>query len=594
MTNRGYSALSTTTYDAYGRPTIKTYGNDTFFASSNAVETTYDTLDNITQIKYNNDNTKRICYFYGSDNRLSRTIDYFEGTTTLYFYDFADRVIRMQVYDDVVINAAVQVKNDLKYTYADKTNYLVGVKQYTPLLGTQEITYRYGNLANGEMPDQIYGVSVNGVEKQTFTYDGLGRATNRQTKTTANVALNNTYTYEDIAGTAKTTTNVKTITNAIGTYTYSYDKNGNITKEQFNPVDSVKRRIPAYEKTYEYDSLNQLTRVNDGQWEITIAYAYDTRGNMLSQKLYEYTTGTLSSDAETISYSYGDTFALATNDCLTRFDGKQNAYDAIGNPEGYKGWSLQWNERRLLSQAIIPKGSVSGANWTVNFAYNANGQRTQKTFTEYGTTVTTTKYLYNGDKLAGQQFSNGKKLTFLYDHNGEYIGLDYNGTEYYYIKNLQGDVIAIADATGTIVGTYTYSAWGEVYYMTGLSSSQIYEFTDNIVAINPIRYRGYYYDAETGLYYLNSRYYDPSTGRFVNADGFVSTGQAFLGIICLPTVIMIQLIESIQTGCFGKKLETSSLVLADGFLILLEQEVQLLPQLLKQKWSISLIHYLSQ
>ena len=222
--------------------------------------------------------------------------------------------------------------------------------------------------------------------------------------------------------------------------------------------------------------------------------------------------------------------ALATNDCLTRFDGKQNAYDAIGNPEGYKGWSLQWNERRLLSQAIIPKGSVSGANWTVNFAYNANGQRTQKTFTEYGTTVTTTEYLYNGDKLAGQQSSNGKTLTFLYDHNGEYIGLDYNGTEYYYIKNLQGDVIAIADATGTIVGTYTYSAWGEVYYMTGLSSSQIYEFTDNIVAINPIRYRGYYYDAETGLYYLNSRYYDPSTGRFVNSDGYVSgTGESVQG-----------------------------------------------------------------
>ena len=165
----------------------------------------------------------------------------------------------------------------------------------------------------------------------------------------------------------------------------------------------------------------------------------------------------------------------------------------------------------------------------MNFAYNANGQRTQKTFTEYGTTVTTTEYLYNGDKLAGQQFSNGKKLTFLYDHNGEYIGLDYNGTEYYYIKNLQGDVIAIADATGTIVGTYTYSAWGEVYYMTGLSSSQINEFTDNIVAINPIRYRGYYYDAETGLYHLNSRYYDPATGRFVNADGFVSTGQGILG-----------------------------------------------------------------
>jgi RHS repeat-associated protein len=74
------------------------------------------------------------------------------------------------------------------------------------------------------------------------------------------------------------------------------------------------------------------------------------------------------------------------------------------------------------------------------------------------------------------------------------------------------------DSNGQVVASYTYDAWGKVLTATS-----------EMAAINPIRYRGYYYDTETGLYYLNSRYYDPETGRFVNADGYVSTGQGVLG-----------------------------------------------------------------
>ena len=115
-------------------------------------------------------------------------------------------------------------------------------------------------------------------------------------------------------------------------------------------------------------------------------------------------------------------------------------------------------------------------------------------------------------------------MDFIYDESGTPFALKYstNGgssfTTYYYVVNLQGDVVKLVNASGTAYATYTYNAWGEVLTATGTMAS-----------INPLRYRGYYYDSETGFYYLQSRYYDPVTHRFINADAFASTGQGFTG-----------------------------------------------------------------
>lgn len=89
---------------------------------------------------------------------------------------------------------------------------------------------------------------------------------------------------------------------------------------------------------------------------------------------------------------------------------------------------------------------------------------------------------------------------------------------YYYITNLQGDVMQIVDSNGTTVATYEYDPYG---FNAGITGTFGYS--------NPIRYRGYVYDHETTLYYINSRYYDPSVGRFVSADALISTGQGLLG-----------------------------------------------------------------
>ena len=130
-------------------------------------------------------------------------------------------------------------------------------------------------------------------------------------------------------------------------------------------------------------------------------------------------------------------------------------------------------------------------------------------------------FIYSGDILASQSID-GNVLAWIYDNNGKYIGFTYNGSEYYYIYNLQGDVEAIADATGTIIAKYLYNVWGTIIAVTDGNDNDISSNATHIANINPIRYRGYYYDTETGFYYLQSRYYDPEIGRWINADGYIS------------------------------------------------------------------------
>lgn len=110
-------------------------------------------------------------------------------------------------------------------------------------------------------------------------------------------------------------------------------------------------------------------------------------------------------------------------------------------------------------------------------------------------------------------------MDFFYDANGNPYAMDYNGQKLYYILNLQGDVICMVSPNGDSWATYTYDEWGNPKWISDN------EYARN----NPLRYRGYVYDSETGFYYCQSRYYDPAIGRFINADSFASTGQCIIG-----------------------------------------------------------------
>ena len=170
--------------------------------------------------------------------------------------------------------------------------------------------------------------------------------------------------------------------------------------------------------------------------------------------------------------------------------------------------TLSWAGGRRLA-------SVSKEGLSASYVYNSDGIRTQKTVNGV-----TTNYYLDGNSIL-RQVTGNNVLEFFYDTNGV-LGFYYNNTPYYYLKNLQGDIVGILDANGTQVVSYTYDAWGAPLSVTGTAA-------DTIGQLNPFRYRSYYYDNETGFYYLISRYYDPETCRFLNADGLLSTGQGILG-----------------------------------------------------------------
>ncbi len=199
-------------------------------------------------------------------------------------------------------------------------------------------------------------------------------------------------------------------------------------------------------------------------------------------------------------------------DLLTAYDGEEIEYDAIGNPESYYNgtrWTFDWEKGRQLV-------SAESSSHDISYTYGMAGIRDSKTVDG----VTYSYYTLSG-KVMRQTWTDGTTthtIDFTYDNAGNPYSFKYNGAVYYYVLNQQGDVIRIVNASGVTQAQYTYNAWGKLQSSSG-----------TLANVNPLRYRSYYYAAETGFYYLQSRYYDPSIGRFINADSFASTGQGFLG-----------------------------------------------------------------
>ena len=215
-----------------------------------------------------------------------------------------------------------------------------------------------------------------------------------------------------------------------------------------------------------------------------------------------YTTDTPGEPLSTVNYSYGNS---DWKDLLTEYNGTVINYDLSGNPLHWRNASsLTWDGRRLAGMTLADGSEIA-------FEYNSAGIRIGKTVG----TDKTVEYLLDGTKIIREiRKVNGtvtETLLYYYNTDGDVIGLNYNGTDYYYGRNMQGDILYIYNTSGEIVTTYAYDAWGSIVSQTGTLSSTVGE-------ANPFRYRGYYLDSETGLYYLQSRYYDAPVGRFLNRD----------------------------------------------------------------------------
>lgn len=142
--------------------------------------------------------------------------------------------------------------------------------------------------------------------------------------------------------------------------------------------------------------------------------------------------------------------------------------------------------------------SIVDGNNKYSYTYDETGIRTSKTINGK------TTYYNTKDGVILSQTDGTNTMYFQYDTNGFPLGFIYNGIQYFYLTNQMGDVIAITDTAGTVIGNYEYDEWGNV------------TLADTILAkTNPIRYRGYYYDNETSYYYLQSRYYAPEIKQLV-------------------------------------------------------------------------------
>ena len=472
--------LSNFEYDsATGLLLKQNYGN------GDCINYSYDNLDRLSYKMYNGDGNRKLSYSYGRDGNIASSFDSATGEKTVFCYDLANRAVGQKTYVGSTLSSS------LAYTYADKTNYLVGVK-HKFALGEQTIGYRYGNLSVGEMPDQIYGVTWNGKEKIGYSYDGFGRITDKTVMPSLSKTLHNRYTYYDRESGNRTSTTVKSLETANGTYTYTYDAVGNI----------LSINDGTYTVSYVYDGLNQLVRENDQRADTTTVYTY-TNGNITGKKVYKYTLGNVGEEIKSSSYGYSNS---EWRDLLTSFNGQAVTYDEIGNPLTFGSKSFEWCGRQLER--------ITDGDNTYVYAYNTDGDRVSKTVNGVKT-----EYFYNGSILAGQK-TGDETLIFMYDNNGDAFGFIYNGEEYYYIKNVQNDIVAIADKNGDIVANYYYDAWGNVTQITGNTA---------LAQTNPLRYRSYYYDSETGYYHLKSRYYSPEVGRFLNADGIINANNDVLG-----------------------------------------------------------------
>lgn len=520
-TKVGSRTLSTNTYYNYVNDDTARGGNlkSTTYANGDSVSYTYDRFDRLVRKSYNSGSY--VAYAYNAEGSLAR-LSYGDSTGELasyrFEYDSLGRLIRSAELD--ADGGTVQRTEHIYdgYNRLSRQSWTLGGKTYTEY-------YSYDDATDGSM------TSFRTTAEQTlhFTYDALRRLQKTTVTDGSGTLFTVARSYYTTGGKATTRTEYFNYRMPNGSLIagdrYVYDALGNITELQEAELasGSSARRTKV---RYTYDGQNQLrtetrytysSNTDTTGTSVTYTYNYDTAGNLQSVQKNGATVQT---------YTYGDS---QRRDLLTKVGGTTISYDASGNPKNwYNGTTytgLTWKNGRQLAQ--ITTGGRTSA-----YRYDADGIRTYK---KVGSVAHEYRTL-NG-KVVYEKIGSGstaKIMIFSYDAQGRPFAVKYstnNGGSYityFYALNQQGDVVKIfrslpsRDSNGNLNGlteavyaTYTYDAWGNILSQSG-----------SMASTNPLRYRGYYYDSETGFYYLQSRYYDPATRRFINADVYSSTDSS--------------------------------------------------------------------
>ena len=438
---------------------------------------------------YGEETAPRYEYDYNAKGQVARIRDNLLNRTTQSEYDLANRPVRVKTAEVGQHVYTGQVAYDNVYGNLSEFTEKVGENR-------QEFGTKFGYDDENRPTSLTYSVGAATIGQSTTTIDKLNRTTFSAVKLGSKTFTSEYHFAAGCYGTGSVTNLVASITQPGCNCGYGYDDNGNIASATLNGKWTG----------YTYDELGQLIQVNDhsdtrsGENGTTWKYTYDLGGNILQKQRFAYKDTT--NPLETVTYEYGD---ANWRDKLTAVNGNAIAYDAIGNPLSDGTWTYTWQNGRQLQK--MQKLGV-----TAEFVYNADGLRVQKTVNGV-----VTKYTLHGKNVV-HMTSGADELHFFYDAQNRPAVVLYNGTAYAYVKNLQGDVIALLDGTGNVVVSYVYDAWGAPIGKSG-------SMAETLGSVQPFRYRGYVFDEETGLYYLRSRYYNPGWGRFVNADVLIGAGK---------------------------------------------------------------------
>ena len=434
------------------------------FGNDQTVQYSYDKFDRTTKEQYNNVTYE---YAYDASGQLAKQTST-AGEEYNYEYDSLGRLIRSSEYNDGTFEQRTEHIYDASDRLTKQNWYNAG--------GVTTMSYAYSTTTG--LLSSLNATVQNSSIPVTYTYQG----TNQLRSKAIGSVMTKAYNFGTSSGYRTALPNFVNYRDPDGNLIYGdycvYDGNGRIVSIADSGNTSSVRA------TYGYDEQGQLTSAAVGGTRY--AYTYDTAGNLITK-----TDGGTSH-----SYTYGNS---AWRDLLTAYDGKSITYSG-GNPtKYYNGSTFTWTQGRKLATAKV-------GNTNISYTYDMAGVRSSKT-------VGSTTYKYTTlSGLVTRQTGGNATIDFVYDESNQPLAMKYNGKVYYYVLNAQGDVVRIVDGSRNVVASYSYDPWGKL-----LSSS------GTLANVNPLRYRGYYYDSETGFYYLQSRYYDPAIGRFINADSYAST-----------------------------------------------------------------------
>ena len=489
------------------------------YANGFVTEYVYNTLEMVSEVWYTKNGERWLAYSYAynADGSLYSLTDEDRGVHTVYRYDNYGKLVGSYQYseDDMAIDFSTELK------YHNMNGLVHSSYVYLNITAADGLTYDTGSgLVHYYNADQslnytaLYFPSATGTI--TYEYDAFDRVSkiyaDYNNGASVGVQRDEQYiyrTYSDGKTDGLVSRYRSIINNTTTTYDYTYNNKGYIATETKGGKTYI----------YTYDDLGQLTTVIDGS--ITTYYDYDNAGNIISVRSKigssgggEVIFGERAINPGTVTTLKTYTYSSSKwGDLLIAFNGNAITYDNLGNPLSYYNgsrYTFTWQGRRLV-------GAVKGTS-TMSFTYDDNGLRTSKTVNGI-----TTEYYRNGNLLVAEQTPYSLTV-YNYDATGRPIGMSYRENSYgqyqwdvyWFDLNLQGDIVAVYNKTGVKLVSYSYDPWGKctVSYSNGGANTSATK--------NNLRYRGYYLDSDLGLYYLQSRYYDPNTYRFISPDSVMS------------------------------------------------------------------------